>query len=75
MVLLLRGTRSISLLKKFQTACATHSASYPVDTGKTFPGIKRTGREAHYHFDQVPRLIMRGATPPPLFGLHGVVLR
>jgi hypothetical protein len=38
-----------SLLYIIQIGCGAHPASYPMDTGGSFPrGLKRQGREADY---------------------------
>jgi hypothetical protein len=38
---------SFSLRQRDQIGSRTYPASYPMDTGGFFPGVKRSGREAH----------------------------
>jgi hypothetical protein len=40
--------RSFCFLHSVQTGSEAHSASYPVDTEGSFPGVKRPGREADH---------------------------
>jgi hypothetical protein len=37
------GAGILSLRHRFQTGCGTHSASYKMGTGSSFPGSKATG--------------------------------
>jgi hypothetical protein len=42
------GPRDFSLFYSFQTGSGVHPASYPVDTGCSFPGVKQLGCEADH---------------------------
>jgi hypothetical protein len=41
-------TRNSSLRHHVQTGCGAHPASYPMDIGGSFPGVKWPGREADH---------------------------
>jgi hypothetical protein len=45
---ILEEVRYFYLLHSVQTGCRAQPASYPVDTGETFPRVKRPGREASH---------------------------
>jgi hypothetical protein len=40
------GARDFSQLHCVQTGYGAHTASYPIGTGVSFPGVMRPGREA-----------------------------
>jgi hypothetical protein len=42
------GAGNFSLHHHVKTGSETHTASYPMGTGCSFPGVKRTGREADH---------------------------
>jgi hypothetical protein len=47
-----------------KTGSGAHIASYPVGTGGTFPGVKRSGREAYHSLSSGAEVKNGGATPP-----------
>jgi hypothetical protein len=65
-----------TFLHYVQTGSGSHSASYPMGTGASFPGEKRPGSEADHSPPSVPRSkknAWRYTSTPPI-RLHGVVL-
>jgi len=46
LIQLTAGARELSFFQSFQTGYEAHRASKPVGTGGSFPGVKRTEREA-----------------------------
>jgi hypothetical protein len=67
------GARDVSLLSSVQTGSGAHPASYPMDTGGSFPGVKRPMREAEQSPPSSAEIKSGGALPPVL--LHGVMLK
>jgi hypothetical protein len=70
------GTWNFFLHHRVQTSSGAHPASYPMGTGRSFPGGKAAGWDANLttHIRLVPRSRMHGATTPLPIRLHGVVL-
>jgi hypothetical protein len=69
------GAGNFSLGHSFQTGSGAHPASYPTDTGRSFPGVKRPGREADHSLPssaEVKNAWSYTSTPP--IHLHSVVL-
>jgi hypothetical protein len=54
-----------SLFYSVQTSSGAHPASNPIDSGGSFPGIKRPGREAD-HSPSSSAEVKNGGTIPPL---------
>jgi hypothetical protein len=70
-----RGAWNFSLHHCVQNGSGAHPASYPMDTGGSFPGVKRPGREADHSppsSAEVKNEWSYTSTPP--IRLHGVVL-
>jgi hypothetical protein len=44
----LAGDGNFSLRHRVQTCSGSHPASYPTDSGESFPGEKRSGRETNH---------------------------
>jgi len=64
------GAGSFSLLHCIQTGCGAHLASYPVDTGNSFPGSKALGHETNHSpltSAQVKNAWNHSSTPPYVF--------
>jgi hypothetical protein len=62
--------QEFSLLHVVQTSSWVHTASYPMGTGASFPGIKRPGREAdvsHTNIDEIKKTWIYTSTPPYVF--------
>jgi hypothetical protein len=71
----LAGAGNFSLRHRVQTGSGADSASYPVGTKGSFPGVKRPGRAAdhsHPSSAEVKNAWSYNSTPP--VRLHGVVL-
>jgi len=47
-----------------QIGSGPHLASYTISTGSSFPGVRRQGHEVTTRPNLMPKLWMRGATPP-----------
>jgi hypothetical protein len=56
--------RNFVLLHSVQTGSKAHLASYPMSTGSTFPGVKRSGREADHSLPSSAKVKDGGAMPP-----------
>jgi hypothetical protein len=69
------GAGNFSLHHRVQNGSWAHTASYPMGTRGSFPGVKRPVREADHPLHLVPRSKNEwsySSTPPILF--HGMVL-
>jgi len=64
-----------SLCHRVQTGSGMHPAFYPMDTGGSYPGVKRPGREADHSPPSSPEVknMWRYTSTPPIH-LHGMVL-
>jgi hypothetical protein len=67
------GSSSPGRVKNFlyvvQTGAGAHLASYPVDTGGFFSGIKRQGREGSFCLAFAPKFYMHFSSPSVLHAL------
>jgi hypothetical protein len=68
-----RATKS-SLLHRVQIASGVHTASYPMGTGDSFPGVKRPGKQADHSPAFSAEIKNGGAIPSLPVRLHGVAL-
>jgi hypothetical protein len=69
------GAGNFSLHHRVQNSSGAHTASYPMGTRGSFPGVKRLGREADHSSPsnaEVKNEWSYTSTPP--IRLHGVVL-
>jgi hypothetical protein len=57
-------SRDFSLLHSSQTGPGARPASYPMDTGGSFPGGKAAGREIHHSRPSSAEVNNDGAVPP-----------
>jgi hypothetical protein len=57
------GAGNFSLYHRVQNGFAAHTASYPMGTRGSFPGVKRPGREADHLPPSNAEVKMSGATP------------
>jgi hypothetical protein len=55
--------KDLSLLHSVQTGSGARLASYPIDTGGSFPGLKLPGREADYSPANSAEAMNGGAIP------------
>jgi hypothetical protein len=65
-----RWGQEFSLLHVVQTGSGVHSDSYPMGTGGSFPGVKRSGREADHSpltSAEVKKTWVYTSTPPYAF--------
>jgi len=66
----------IYLRHRVQAGSGAHPASYPVDTGGTFSGVKRPGRESDHSLPFSAEVKnARSYTSSPHIRLHGMVFR
>jgi hypothetical protein len=63
--------RGFSILQELQTGSAAHLDSYPMGTGGSFSGTKRTVREAGHLPPSIAEVKNGGAIPPLPIRLHG----
>jgi hypothetical protein len=56
--------RDYSLLHSVQTGSGVHPASYPMDTGALYPGVKPPVHEADHSLPFVAEVENGGAIPP-----------
>jgi hypothetical protein len=65
-----RYGQEFPLLHVVQTGSGAHPASYPMETGDSFPGVKWPGREAHNSSPtsaEVKKTWIYTSTPPYVF--------